>query len=342
MKAAVHVDAYRLDVLDLPVPKVADYDHVLLKVGAVGICGSDKHDLDHPPLRDQIPGHEFAGVIEELGDDPGGFCVGDRVLARPRCRCGECGPCRQHPRGECERRGVFGCRGPQQKPGAMAEYVLVRTENLTKVPEAIPLEQAAMADPVAVAVHSVNDGPPVEGRTCVIMGAGVIGLLLGQVLTLRGASRVVMVDVRRSHLDVAKRLGDFDCILAGNNDELIAQLTDLRAGVYYELAGGESPTLDIAVKSAAVEGHIVLVSQRPKGVWLDYQLVLFKRLTLSGIADVSDAAWAEAVSLILGGRVNVAPLITHRYPLQKVNEALMMAIEGDSLKVVIQPNGEMA
>lgn len=340
MKAAVHTGAYQLDIRNVPVPEVSDPDHVLLKVGAVGICGSDKHDLDHPPQMEQVPGHEFAGTVAALGPEAAGYSAGDRVLVRPRARCGTCEDCVATPRRECVRGGVYGCRGNNQPPGAMAEYVRIRTENLTSIPAGITFQQAALTDPLAVAIHAIHLGPDVQGQTCVVMGAGVIGLLLGQVLKLYGAGKVVMVDVLQSHLDTAESIGGFICLNAADREGLVEKLEELDVSVFYELAGGESPTLDIAVETARKGASILLVSQRPKGVWLNYQWVMGKQLCLQGVAGTSDKSWAEAEKLIFERKVDLEPVITHRYTLDQANEALAMACHGDSLKVLIIPSPE--
>lgn len=341
MKAALHTNALHLDLVEKEIPRILDPDHVLLKVVAVGFCGSDKHDLETAPRVEQTPGHEFAGVIEQLGSEPGEFRVGDRVVCSPRAFCGVCANCQDRPNKPCEKGGVYGCRGVQNPPGAMAEYVLVRTCNLTKVPNDVSLEEACFVDPLAVAVHAVNLGPDVTGETCVIMGAGVIGLLLAQVLKLRGAKSVVLVDISQSHLEVGKLLGDFETCLATDQNRLVSELTNKHSSIYYELAGGESPTLDIAIQCIERDGFILLISQRPKGVWLNYQWVMGKQLTLKGVSGHTDEAWEEAVHLICSHKMKVAPLITHRYPLTHVNEALMTAINGNSLKVLLKPNGDI-
>lgn len=341
MKAALHSGAFELQIVDRPQPEIADEDHVLLRVGAVGICGSDKHDLETAPRVPQTPGHEFAGVVAALGTSPGPFRPGDRVLVRAQARCGRCPACCRRPRGECENPGVYGCRGQQHPPGAMAEYVLVRTENLTRLPDHVSFDHAAMADPLAVALHAIELGPPVAGQTCVVMGAGVIGLLLGQCLLQRGAGRVVMVDVLPSHLETARVLGLHECLLATSREHLVPRLMALESSLYYELAGGDSPTLDIAVQCIRPSGTILLISQRPKGVWLNYQSVMFKQLRLQGVAGLSDTNWDEAIRLIFNGAVALDPLITHRFPLAQVATALHTAVEGDSLKVIIHPNADL-
>lgn len=340
MKAAVHTDALFLDIQDRDIPPITQPDHVLVRVAAVGICGSDKHDLDHPPRQPQVPGHEFSGWVAETGGQAGGFSEGDPVLVRPLARCGQCEGCLASPKARCTWGGVYGCRGNNQPPGAMAQYVRVLAENLTRVPEGISLEEAALADPLAVAIHAIRCGPDVRGRACVVLGAGVIGLLMAQVLKLRGAGQVVLVDIQTSHLKAASMLGDFTLLDSSNRDEVTRTLSSLNCGIYYELAGGEAPTLDIAIDAIARHGWILLVSQRPGGSWINYQHVLFKQLTLRGIAGIGDEAWAEAEQLIFGRKLHLQPLITHRFPLESATEALRVAVEGESLKVMLHPNGD--
>ncbi|MCC6484411.1 MAG: alcohol dehydrogenase catalytic domain-containing protein [Armatimonadetes bacterium] len=341
MRAAVHTDAFELSLQDWPDPEIRAPDDVIVRVGSVGICGSDKHDLDHFPARPQIPGHEFAGVIHEVGADAAGFKPGDRVLVRPHTRCGKCGECLKTPRGECLSPGVFGCRGVQHPPGAMAEQILVRAENLWKVPDNIPLAHAALADPLAVAIHAVERGPSVRAETCVIMGAGVIGLLLAQVLRLDGAGEVALVDVLASHLEVARGQGEFLTFSGDDREKLEGDLNALKSGIFFELAGGEAPTLDAAIQCIRPGGTVLLVSQRPGGAWINYQRVMGNELNLHGVAGVSDEAWERAVELLFSGRINAAPLITHTYPLEEATRALDTACHGDSLKVCLSPNPDL-
>ncbi len=341
MRAALHTGGCRLDVRTVPAPQVTDPDHVLVRVAWVGFCGSDKHDLDHPPRMVQIPGHEFSGVVEETGPEVEGFSRGDRVAVRPRARCGRCPDCLARPRRRCLAGGVYGCRGNGQPPGAMAEYVLVRAENLTRVPDDVTLQEAALADPLAVAVHSIDCGPDVRGRDCVVLGAGVIGILLAQVLRLRRAREIVMVDIRESHLEQAKALVDCRCLPADDRQAATEALARLDCGIFYELAGGDAPTLDMAIDAAAEGGWVLLVSQRPGGAFINYQRVLFRQLTLRGVASVSDEAWEEALRLIFTRSIRLLPLVTHVFPLEDATPALMTALEGEALKVMLRPHGDI-
>lgn len=328
--------------MDWPDPGIRDADDVIVRVGCVGLCGSDKHDLDHAPERPQIPGHEFAGVVEKAGPDAAEFLPGDRVLIKPLTRCGRCEECLKAPRGKCLSPGVYGCRGVQHPPGGMAELALVRAENLWRIPDGVSLAEAALADPLAVAIHAIERGPAISDEACVVMGAGVIGLLLAQVLQIEGAGKIALVDIRPSHLEVATSLGDIATYLADDEDRLRRDLAALDSGIFFELAGGDSNTLEIAVASARRGGTVLLVSQRPRGVWLNYQRVMGNELELRGVSGVTDTAWRRALALLFSGKIVTAPLVTHTYPIEEATQALLTACHGDSLKVCVLPNPELA
>lgn len=335
MRAAIHTDACRLDLVEKPVPEIEE-DEALLKVTVVQFCGSDKHDLDHAPQRPQTPGHEFAGVIERIADGSG-FSVGQRVAVMPGYRCGKCEGCRAGRR--CKQGGVYGCRGEQHPPGALAEYIKVKIGCLHAIPDHLSLDAAVWVDPVAVALHAINLAGPIEGRDCVVLGAGAIGIVLAQILRRRRAGRIALVDIVPSHLETAARLGEFECLLSDDQRRVTETLTTWEAPVWFELAGGKSPTLDIAIEAAPSAARIVLVSQRPEGAWINYQWVMGKELTLQGSAGYAQEDFPEALDLLAAGAVEVMPLVTSTLPLDRVQEALDAAYRPESIKVAVKPWG---
>lgn len=339
MRAAFHVDAHTLQLRD-PVaePEPAD-DEVIVRVRACGICGSDKHDLETPPRREQIPGHEFAGVLET---GAGAFSAGESVLVDPVLRCGECAACRAGRDNLCEKMRVYGCRGTQP-PGAFAERVAVRARNLHRVPEGLPFHVAALADPLAVALHAVDLGPDPQGLSCAILGAGPIGLLALQVLARREAARVVLLDISGHHLEVARQIGSE---LGYANLETI-EIDPERDPLSYdlggpldlslELAGGEAPTLDQAIHYSAKGATVLNISQRPGGTRYNYQGALFKELTLIGCCGQSSRDFAEALDWLGRGRILAEPIISDRFPLAEVQAAYNRSITRDALKVMVEP-----
>lgn len=334
MKAAVHVDRYRLEVVERPVPAPAEGE-CLLRVKACGFCGSDKHDFATPPRRQQIPGHEFAGVVEAISADPRGFSVGDRVVVRPKIMCGRCAECREGDPELCEHVRVYGCRG-DQPPGGFAEYVKVETRHLRRIGAEATFAQATMADPLAVAIHAIDLAPDVRGERVAVFGAGVIGLLAAQVARLRGVERVFLIDIDPGHLAVGRSLGPFETIPAEGEAHL-EELTRARIGISVELAGGETPTLGHAIRVTRKGGTVLLVSQRPGGAFIDYQRVMFGQLRLQGVSGQTERSFAEAIDLLTDGSVRVDPLFTGIFPLTAIQEALDTALRPGSLKVLVTP-----
>jgi threonine dehydrogenase-like Zn-dependent dehydrogenase len=338
MKAALHVDRFRLDLVERPIPE-PEAGESLLRVKACGFCGSDKHDFATPPKRQQIPGHEFAGVVEEISGDPSGFSAGDRVLVRPKIMCGGCYQCREGDPELCENVRVYGCRG-DQPPGGFAELVKVQTRYLRKMPEGISFAEATMADPLAVAIHGFDFTPDVEGERIAIFGAGVIGLLAAQVAHLRGAPRVFLIDINPDHLALGKQLGPFEALPARDDESHLEKLQAAGIEISVELAGGDAPTLDHAIRVTRKGGTVLLVSQRPGGSFIDYQRVMFQELRLQGVAGQRDANFTEAIELMGAGSVQVRPLLSATFPLERIQEALETALQPGSLKVVVAPGGD--
>lgn len=334
MRAAFHVDAHRFELRrDTPDPEPGPGE-VLIQVKACGICGSDKHDLETPPRRQQIPGHEFAGVIAAGGE--GMFTDGARVIPNPGIRCGTCAACVSGSDHLCENKRVYGCRG-NQPPGAFADYVKVLKENLNLIPDGVSFDEATLADPLAVALHAIRLGPDPKGLNCAIFGAGPIGLLAAQVLAEMGASRVLLIDISASHLEVGKSLGDFDTYLVDPSKDPFAADLNGPFDLSLELAGGNAPTLDQAIQFSQRGGTVLLISQRPGGSHFNYQHVLFKELKLIGSAGQNRRDFSEALDWIGSGRIRIEPIISNRFPLEEIQAAYDHCITRDALKVIVNP-----
>jgi threonine dehydrogenase-like Zn-dependent dehydrogenase len=335
VKAALHVDKFRLDLVERPVPEPGDGE-CLLRVEACGFCGSDKHDFATPPKRQQTPGHEFAGVVEKIVGDDHGFTAGDRVVVRPKITCGRCYQCREGDPELCENVRVYGCRG-DQPPGGFAEYVKVQTRHLRRLGPGVSFAEGTMADPLAVAIHAWNFTPDIEGVPVAIFGAGVIGLLAAQVAHIRGASPVFLIDIDEEHLRLAEALGPFETLRAQEDGSHLEVLRDAHVGISVELAGGDAPTLDHAIATTLKGGTVLLVSQRPGGSFIDYQHVMFSQLRLQGVSGQTEASFGEALELMDSGKVRVAPVITAGFPLDRIQEGLEKALEPGVLKVYVAP-----
>jgi len=301
-------------------------DEVLVEVKANGICGSDIHFYEEGRLgpfvvdRPYIPGHESSGVVSEIGSEVKGLECGDRVVPEPGIPCRKCSICKSGRYNLC--RSVYFMSAPPVN-GLMAEYMAVPFDFVFKVPDSVSFEEAALVEPVAVALHACNRGELAAGDDVAILGAGPIGLAIMMVALARGAGKVVLVDLIESRLGVAKSLGASEAINAAseNVEEALLEVTDgLGPRLVFEAAGSKA-TSAMAVELARPGGAVVIVGW-PGGGRFPYPVerILELELDVHGVRRYAND-FPAAISLIAGKRVDAPALITHRFPLEKVAEA---------------------
>src|SRR5437773_4013045 len=210
MKALLLSQYRQLEITDLPRPEPGP-DDVLVRVAACGICGSDVHGYDGSSGRRITPivmGHEAAGRIAGIGAEVKGFAVGDRVTFDSTIYCGACGPCRRGEMNLCDSRQVLGVScSDYRRAGAFAEYVAVPSRIVYRLPDNLSFAEAAMLEAVSVAIHAVSLAPLSAGSTALVVGAGMIGLLIVQVLRAAGCSRILVTDIDSSPLKLAQDVG---------------------------------------------------------------------------------------------------------------------------------------
>jgi (R,R)-butanediol dehydrogenase / meso-butanediol dehydrogenase / diacetyl reductase len=205
VKAVVYRKQTGLTVEDRPVP-TPQPGEALIRVRLAGICGTDIHLAEgrrQDAPESLIPGHEFMGIITEVGAGVDGSLTGRRVVAEPILNCGACPTCRRGYPHVCERLRVRGVH----VDGVFAEYAAIGVDRIHPVPESVPDQLAAAVEPLAVAVHVVRRAHPQVGDHVMVVGAGPIGLLVAQVARHAGASRTAVVEVSPGRLDMARRLG---------------------------------------------------------------------------------------------------------------------------------------
>jgi L-iditol 2-dehydrogenase len=287
MKALTLTEYKHLVFGDAPDPQVAD-DEVLVRVRACGICGSDVHGMDgstgrrRPPI---IMGHEAAGVIAEVGKQVEGWKKGDRVTFDSTISCGSCWFCQRGLVNLCDHRRVLGvsCEDYRQD-GAFAEYVALPHRILYRLPDSVSFEQAAMVEPVSVAVHAVERTPVSLGDTAVVMGTGMIGLLVVQALRVAGCGRIIAVDIEPQKLELALTLGA-DVSLKADACDVVKEVRSLTQGRGADVALeviGLSPTINTAVASLRKGGWLTLVGNFQPSVEIPLQAVVTRQLTLAG------------------------------------------------------------
>ncbi len=309
MKALVLREYMKLVYEDVPRPDVAP-DEVLVKVEACGICGSDVHGLDGSTGRRQPPlimGHEAAGRVVDCGPSVKGWASGDRVTFDSTIYRLDDWYTRRGLANLSDGRMVLGVSpGEYRRHGAFAEYVAVPQHILYRVPESVSFEQAAMVEPVAVAAHAVSLTPTAVGDTAVVVGAGMIGLCLLQVLRAAGCARVFAVDLEPEKLDLARKLGA-DVVLGPQQADVAAELARATEGrgadVAFE-AVGITATVKTAIAAVRRGGTVTLVGNLSPAVELPLQAVVTRQLRLQGSCAIA-GEYPAALSMIERGAVNV-------------------------------------
>jgi L-iditol 2-dehydrogenase len=343
VKALVLKEYRRLSIEDVPLPAIGP-DDVLVRVRACGICGSDVHGFDgstgrrKPPI---IMGHEASGEIAQAGPAVTRWKTGDRVTMDSTIFCGRCWHCMRGELNLCDERRVLGVSCEEyRRDGAFAEYVAVPERILHRLPGGLSFEWAAMAEPVSVAVHAVGNANLEKGSTVAVVGAGMIGLLVIQVLKFAGCSQVIAVDLDDSRLELARRLGATSAInsKSGHPSEAIRQMTEGRgADAAFEVVG-LSPTLGTALDCVRKGGSVTLVGNLQAKVDLPLQAVVTREITLIGSC-ASAGEYPASLDLIATGKVDVASLISAAAPLAQGPGwfGRLHAGEKGLMKVLLQP-----
>ena len=318
----------RLEWVPVPQPRGGE---ALIHVAACGVCGSDvprvfEHGTYHFPT---IPGHEFAGVVVEVPDDSP-VTVGARVAVKPLIPCGRCPYCAVGALGQCQDYDYVGSRSD----GAMAEYVRVPVANLVPVPDNVSLEEAALTEPAAVALHALRQGGVQPGDHVAVLGAGPIGMLIAQWARIWGAAAIYLVDIDAAKLALAKELG-LGVPVNGRAEDPVARIVREtgRAGVDLAIeAAGVPGTLIQALEMARPLGRVVIMGNPSRDVTIPQATVsqlLRKELTIRGTWNSHMVAlpvdeWGVALEMMAQGRLRLAPLISHRVPLSEGVQAMAM------------------
>ncbi|MBV9406240.1 MAG: galactitol-1-phosphate 5-dehydrogenase [Acidobacteriaceae bacterium] len=348
MKALLLSEYNRLEIVDVPMPRPGA-NEVLVRVEACGICGSDVHGYDGasgrrlPPI---IMGHEAAGTVAATGSAADRIREGDRVTFDSTVYCGECEYCRRGAVNLCNRRQVLGVSTPDfRRAGAFAEFVLVPNRIVHPLPANIPFAEAAMVEPLAVAAHAVTLAVLPREATALVVGAGMIGLLVLQVLRASGCSRVLIVDVDDSRLKLAVRLGASAAINAKTTD-VAREISRLTNGGSLDVAFeavGSSATIKTAVESVSKGGIVVLIGNISPTAEIPLQLVVSRQIRLQGSA-ASSGEYPHCIDLLSRGAVDVKSLISVVAPLEDGPEWFrrLHQREANLMKVVLTPNQSLS
>ncbi len=347
VKTAKYTAPQHFDIVEIPMLELDDGE-TLIKVEYCSICGSDLHSYVDGK-NTNVLGHEFVGVIKELGPNPPlGVKVGQRIVVNTLTPCGHCAACEKGYLNLCENR-----RRPN--PGAYSQYIKTVHAGGKKMIYAVPDEvdslQACMVEPLAVAVHAVNKAKVrmALDDTVVVFGAGAIGLLVTQVLRTIGALRIIQVDISDIRLRVAKQCGADFVINALSVEDIVKSIEDITGpgrnnfnqpgtvDVVFECAG-TPVTVRQALDVIRGGGAVYQIALPQKDPTVHLQRLVYKEVTWQGIYCFI-YEYPTALELLRSGKVNLHPIISHVFPLEKINEAFKQQMDvQNSVKVIVQCN----
>jgi len=322
MMKALMLTAYNeFEFADVPRPELGP-DEVLVRVKACGICGSDVHGYDGtsgrriPPI---IMGHEASGEIAEVGAEVTSWRPGERVTFDSTVYCGECGYCCDGQVNLCTSRRVLGVScGDYRQHGAFAEYVKVPARILFPLPDHLTYEQAAFAEPLSIALHAVARVQPKPGDTALVIGAGVIGLLVLQVLKMKGCGRVLVSDLNEARLAIAKATGA-DEVFVPTACDVVGEVLLRTGGEGCDLTMecvGFGAAVQTAIDAVRKGGKVGLVGNLAATCDLPLQKVVTREISLHGSC-ASSGEYQSAVDALAGGLIKIAPLLSAVAPLEE-------------------------
>lgn len=311
----------------------------VVSVKSVGICGSDVHAYygQHPYISCPIvPGHEFAGVVTQVGDGVNEAWLGKRVTALPSLVCGRCRNCRTGRFNICQELKVIGC----QSDGALAELVKAPADQLFQLPEDMSWEEGTLVEPLAVAVHAVRSAGAIVGQRVVVYGGGTIGILVMQVAKVYGAKEVILSEPDAFRRSLAQKLGA-DYVIDPISEEpanwLKGKFGPEGVDLSFECVGIEN-TVRQAILSNRKGTKIIIVGVFGKPIVVDMGLVQDRELRLFGTLMYTDTDFTEAIELLYQNRVQGLPLVTHRLDFDDALQAfeLIEAQKGSCVKLLIK------
>jgi len=328
-----------LRIDERPVPSPAPGE-VLIAMGSVGICGSDVHYLEHGRIGSfvveapMILGHESSGIVEALGDGVTSLSPGDRIALEPGVPCRRCAACKSGRYNLCA--GVRFFATPPVD-GSMATYVTHPADFCYMLPDHVSLDEGAMMEPLSVGIHACRRGGVSMGDRVLVMGAGPIGLVTVLAARAAGASVIALSDPRAERLDLAREVGA-DLVTSATGPALVPELVD-RAGGMFDVSvdcSGVEAAVRVAMSATRSGGKVVLVGLGPDEMTLPIVESATREVDLLGIFRYSNA-YPVALELIASGRVDVKPIVTHRFSMTRVSEAFDVARTGrdGAVKVMV-------
>jgi L-iditol 2-dehydrogenase len=332
MRVSVLRAAGQLELAEWPVPAPGPGE-VLVAVRSVGVCGSDVHYFQHGRIGDFVVrsplvlGHEVSGRIAAVGAGVDGGRVGARVAIEPGAACGACAECKAGRYNLCPDMRFF---ATPPVDGALAEYVVVRADLAFDLPDAVSDDDAALLEPLSVGIWATGKAQITAGSSVLIAGAGPIGLVAAQVARARGATTIAVTDIAPDRLEAALRNG---ATLALDARSEAGPGQDFDA--FLDCSGAPS-AISAGIAALARAGRAVLVGMGPGEVTLPLGRLQQRELTVTGTFRYANT-WPAAIQLAASGAVDLAGLVTDRFGLAQVEQALRSTTVPGTIKPIIEP-----
>jgi len=348
MKAAFLVDKEKFEVREVDVPKCGPGE-VLVRVKACAVCGTDLRIFrGEKKIEVPITGHEISGIVEEIGEGVDGLSIGDKVVIKTVIGCGECDACRRGEENRCRRK--YKAIGYQYN-GGFAQFLLMPREAVKqgcviKVPDHVSFEEATIVEPFSCVINGWYPFKKREpGFTTVVIGAGIIGMLHVEYAKQKG-SRVILINRTSPRLILAKNIGlPADEFIDASQYDPVKRVKELTDGLGADVVICAASSKDIqreAIEMAAVDADISFFAGLPKddsNVLLDSNIIHYNELHVHGANASNRSQYLEALELIASGKVNVKKFITHKFPLERLAEAIRCLEDraSNAIKVIIDP-----
>ncbi|KAG6101910.1 hypothetical protein E4U30_000686 [Claviceps sp. LM220 group G6] len=335
---------YDVTYQERPKPTLPSPHHVIVAVNYTGICGSDVHYWHHGAIghfvvkEPMVLGHESAGTVIETGNEVTHLKPGDRVAIEPGYGCRRCTDCRAGKYNLCDKM-IFAATPPND--GTLTGLWASPADFCYKLPDAVSLQQGALMEPLAVAVHIVKQASVQPGQSVVIMGAGPVGLLCAAVARAYGASKVASVDIVQSKLDFARDFASTHTYLSQRiapeeNARAIKQHLGLPRGADVVIdASGAEPSIQTSLHTVRMGGTYVQGGMGNSDITFPIMALCLKEVTAKGSFRYGPGDYELAIELVASGVVDVKKLVTTVVPFEKAEEAFKKVKEGEVIKILI-------
>jgi len=318
-------------------------NEVLVRIKCCAVSGTDIYryrKYERPTIapfsNGETPGHEMTGIVENIGKSVHKFKVGDRVVIQPFWGCGKCTACRAGRENFCPHIRAFGFH----LPGGFSEFISARENIILKFGQQLNFEEVVPTHHLAVNLNGIKSSEvKLRPDTSVaVFGTGNLGLLMVMMLKSLGVSRIFSIDINPSRLTLAKELAGSIAVNAAEVDPaetIIKHTHGTGVDVCIELAGGDAPTVDPALRAARKGGTFIAISVRNEKDTLNFLQILSKSLRVQGSATHTMKEMEDSLTMIQDGRIKTDRIITHRFPLEEINRAFECRIEDPKALYVV-------